>query len=179
LKIRTILGGIALYSCAFFSGSAWAEITADASGDPAAVKTVNGENYDKEGNPTFKIETDGTVDWYTYSGYLRFNSMCIVCHGPDGSGSSYAPNLTSSLKAINYGEFLSIVAQGRKNISASTEFVMPSFGDNKNVTCYLDNIYIYLRGRTDGAVGRGRPEKHAPKPPEAGKAENDCMGPPS
>ena len=54
---------------------------------------------------------------------------------------------------------------------------MPSFGDNRNVTCYLDNIYIYLRGRTDGAVGRGRPEKHDPKPPAAAKAENECMGP--
>jgi len=26
-------------------------------------------------------------------------------------------------------------------------------------------------------VGRGRPEKHEPKPPAVAKAENDCMGP--
>jgi methanol metabolism-related c-type cytochrome len=167
--------GVALYSCAALSGIA----CADGSGDPAAVKDVNGEYYDKEGNPTYKVGEDGAVDWYTYSGYLRFNSMCIVCHGPDGAGSSYAPALVNSLKTISYGEFLSIVAQGRNNVSASTDFVMPAFGDNRNVTCYLDNIYIYLRGRANDAVGRGRPEKHQPKPPAAAKAENDCMGPPA
>ncbi len=172
MNIRVILMGLALCSCAAFSGSA----LADASGDPKAVKDVNGQYYDKEGNPTFKVGDDGTVDYYTYSGYLRFNSMCNVCHGPDGSGSSYAPNLTNSLNTLNYGEFLAIVAQGRKNVSSSTDFVMPSFGDNKNVVCYLDNIYIYLRGRSDGAVGRGRPAKHDPKPPAAAKAENECMG---
>ena len=85
------MAGVALYSCAFYSGNAWAA-NDDGSGDPTAVKDVNGEYYDKEGNPTFKVEEDGTVDWYTYSGYLRFNSMCIVCHGPDGAGSSYAPS---------------------------------------------------------------------------------------
>ncbi len=173
MNIRVILMGLAL--CAAFGGSA----LADASGDPKAVKDVDGQYYDKEGNPTFHIAKDGAVDWYTYSGYLRFNSMCFVCHGPDGSGSSYAPDLTKSLNTLNYGEFLAIVAQGRKNVSAATEFVMPGFGDNKNVVCYLDNIYIYLRGRTDGAVGRGRPAKHAPKPPAAAKAEDECMGPSS
>ncbi len=142
---------------------------------PAAVKDVNGQYYDKQGTPTFKVE-NGNVDWYTYSGYLRFNSMCIVCHGPDGAGSSYAPALTNSLKTLNYADFLGIVAQGRTNVSAATGFVMPAFGDNKNVVCYLDNIFTYLRGRSDGAVGRGRPEKHDPKPAAAAKAENECMG---
>ncbi|MGO9485806.1 MAG: c-type cytochrome, methanol metabolism-related [Rhodomicrobium sp.] len=165
--------GFALFSCALFSGNAWA----DASGDPAAVKEVNGEWYDKDGNPTFHIGPDGEVDWYTFSGYLRFNSICIVCHGPDGAGSSYAPALTNSFKTLNYGEFLAIVAEGRKNVSASTDYVMPAFGNNRNVVCYLDNIYVYLRARSDGAMGRGRPEKHVPKPPAVAKAEDQCMGP--
>ncbi len=110
-------------------------------------------------------------------GYLRYNSTCIVCHGPDGAGSTYAPALTDSLKRLSYPEFLAIVAQGRKNVSAATEFVMPAFGENKNVICYINNIYTYLRARADGAVGHGRPEKHAPKPPAAAQAENQCMGP--
>jgi methanol metabolism-related c-type cytochrome len=150
---------------------------ADGSGDPTAVKEVNGEYFDKEGNPTYKILPDGTVDWYTFSGYLRYNSMCIVCHGPDGAGSSFAPALTDSLKTLSYGEFLSIVAQGRKNVSASADYVMPAFGENKNVVCYLDNIFAYLRARSDGALGRGRPQKHVPKPPAVAKAEDQCMGP--
>ncbi len=149
----------------------------DGSGNPTAVKDVNGEYFDKDGNPTFKVQPDGTVDWYTFSGYLRYNSMCIVCHGPDGAGSTYAPALTDSPKHLSYGEFLAIVAEGRKNVSAATENVMPSFGQNRNVVCYIDNIYVYLRARADGAVGRGRPEKHEPKSPATAKADNDCMGP--
>jgi len=54
---------------------------------------------------------------------------------------------------------------------------MPAFGDNKNVVCTLDGIYVYLRARSNGAVGRGRPAEHLPKPPEAAKAEADCMAP--
>ena len=67
--------GVALYSCAAFSGIA----CADGSGDPAAVKDVNGEYYDKEGNPTYKVGEDGTVDWYTYSGYsaLQLYVHCL------------------------------------------------------------------------------------------------------
>ena len=62
-------------------------VFAEGAVDPAAVKSEDGKYLDKEGNPTFKI-TDGTVDWYTYSGYRRYHSECHVCHGPDGMGST-------------------------------------------------------------------------------------------
>ena len=65
----------------------------DGSGDPAAVKSDDGKWSDKDDNPTFKIEPDGTVDWYTYVGFTRYSSECLRCHGPDGMGSSYAPAL--------------------------------------------------------------------------------------
>jgi methanol metabolism-related c-type cytochrome len=149
---------------------------ADGSGDPAAVKSENGKYLDSQGNPTYKIQSDGTVDWYTYSGYRRYHSECHVCHGPDGMGSSYAPALKDSLKTMSYGEFLSIVASGRKNISTSQENVMPAFGDNPNVTCYLDDIYAYLRARANDAVARVRPAKHEDKSPAYTQAENSCMG---
>ncbi len=171
--MRALFAGLSLCFFVLLPGDAGA----DPSGNPAAVKEVNGEYFDAQGNPTFKIAPDGTVDWYTFSGYLRFNSTCIVCHGPDGAGSTYAPALTDSLKNLTYGEFLAIVAQGRQNVGTASDNVMPAFGENKNVVCYLDNIYVYLRGRSDGAVGRGRPEKHVPKPPAVAKAEDECMGP--
>ena len=41
---------------------------AEAPVDPAAVKSEDGKYFDKEGNPTYKVAADGTVDWYTYSG---------------------------------------------------------------------------------------------------------------
>ena len=74
------------------------------------VKEEDGKYFDADGNPTFKIQDDGTVDWYTFSGYRRYHSDCHVCHGPDGVGSSYAPALADSLKTIDYATFLSIVA---------------------------------------------------------------------
>ena len=63
---------------------------------PGAVKDVNGKYYDREEYPTFKVKRDGTVDWYTFSGYLRYSSTCVVCHGPDGAGSAFAPALSDS-----------------------------------------------------------------------------------
>jgi methanol metabolism-related c-type cytochrome len=144
--------------------------------DPTAVKSEDGKYLDKEGNPTFKVAQDGTVDWYTYSGYRRYHSECHVCHGPDGMGSSYAPALKDSLKTMSYADFLGIVAGGRKNVTTSQENVMPAFGDNPNVACYMDDLYVYLRARANDAVGRVRPAKHEDKPPAAQQAEDGCMG---
>ena len=45
---------------------------------------------------------------------------------------------------------------------------MPRFGDNKNVMCYIDDIYVYLRARADDAVPGGRPDEANPKPPAFG-----------
>jgi len=149
---------------------------ADGSGDPAAVKSVDGKYFDKDGNPTYKIQADGTVDWYTYSGYRRYHSECHVCHGPDGEGSTYAPALKDSLKRISYNDFLGIVAGGRKNVGTAQDSVMPAFGTNPNVMCYIDDIYIYLRSRANEAFGRARPEKREPRPEAFTKAEDACFG---
>src|SRR5829696_7762934 len=105
-----------------------------------AVTEEDGKYLDAEGNPTYKIEK-GTVDWYTFSGYRRYHSDCHVCHGPDGEGSSYAPALKDSLKTMSYSEFSAVVAGGRRNVSSSRENVMPAFGTNKNVACYMDDIF--------------------------------------
>lgn len=143
--------------------------------DPSAVEVEDGKNYDAEGTPTFDIAEDGTVDWYTYSGFRRYHSECHVCHGPDGLGSTYAPALTESLKRIDYGEFLQIVASGRRGGSGG-QSVMPAFGTNPNVMCYIDDIYIYLRARSHDALGRGRPAKRADKPEAYAEMEDACMG---
>jgi len=140
--------------------------------DPTAVKSEDGKYLDKEGNPTFKVASDGTVDWYTYSGYRRYHSECHVCHGPDGMGSTYAPGVTDSLKTMSYGDFMSVVASGRQNGNS----VMPALGDNPNVACYMDDLYVYLRARANDAIGRVRPAKKEDKPEAYTQAENSCMG---
>lgn len=149
---------------------------ADPPGDPKAVSDDAGMWKDKNGDPTYKVEPDGTVDWYTYSGFRRYSAECLRCHGPDGEGSSYAPALANSLKTIGYAEFYGIVVGGRRNLGAGQEKVMPAFADDKNVMCYLNDIYVYLRSRSTDAVPRGRPAKHAPKPEGFTAAEDKCMG---
>jgi methanol metabolism-related c-type cytochrome len=149
---------------------------ADMPGDPAAVTNDQGMWRDKNGDPTYKVSTDGTVDWYTFSGFRRYNSICFVCHGPDGEGSSFGPALADSVKTMSYAEFYGTVVSGKQDLGAGQEKVMPAFADNKNVMCYLNDIYVYLRARSQDAIPRGRPAQHADKPPEFAEAETKCMG---
>jgi hypothetical protein len=136
--VKTLFGAA---MAALIIALCWSSLAAaDGSGDPAAVKDEDGKYFDKEGNPTYKVQADGTVDWHTYSG------------------------------------FLAVVAGGRRNVNSAQENVMPAFGTNANVMCYLDDIFVYLRARADDAVGRGRPEKHAEKPAAASAAEDTCFG---
>jgi methanol metabolism-related c-type cytochrome len=159
------------------NGTANAETPTPAASSAAVASSSDGKYLDAEGNPTFRIDPDGKVDWYTYSGFLRYHSECHVCHGPDGLGSTYAPALADSVKTMDYQTFVQTVVQGRKNLTTGNEKVMPSFGVNKNVMCYLDDIYTYLRARGVGDLPRARPPSHDPKPQAARTADEACMGP--
>ncbi len=150
-------------------------VRAEPPGDPTAVKSVDGKYFDKNGDPTYKVQADGTVDWYTFSGYRRYHAECHVCHGPNAEGSTYAPALKNSVKNFNYAEFYGIVVGGRENKVAGNDSVMPAFADNKNAMCYIDDLYIYLRARSTEAVARGRPEKKEEKPAAFAEAEAKCM----
>lgn len=132
----------------------------------------DGKWLTSEDVPTFHIDEDGTVDWYTFSGYRRYHSECHVCHGPDGQGSTYAPAIAGSAVSLDYYDFIDVVVNGRVNGNN----VMPSFGTNLNVMCYLDDIYVYLKAVGAGAIPRGRPGQRADKPDGYAEAENACMG---
>jgi methanol metabolism-related c-type cytochrome len=174
LQRTQLLAAIVAASLAFPSGIAYS--VTDGSGDPTAVKSEDGKWTDKEGSPTFKVETDGTIDWYTYVGFTRYSAECLRCHGPDGMGSTYAPALIDSMKQLSYADFYATVASGKRAVSASQDLVMPALGQDKNVMCFIDEIYAYLRARSDDAVGRGRPQKHTAKPAGFEKAVDECMG---
>src|SRR5262245_5536342 len=174
MPVRQLIASLVLAGCTFVLGAAIA--FGDGSGDPTAVKSEDGKYYDKESNPTYKVQDDGTVDWFTYSGYRRYHSDCHVCHGPDGEGSTYAPALSKSLQTISYPDFANVVVNGRKNVSTAQESVMPGFGTNRNVMCYLDDIFVYLRARTNEAIPRGRPSKREDKSDSVTKFENSCLG---
>jgi methanol metabolism-related c-type cytochrome len=144
---------------------------------PKPASDKDGKYFDANGDPTFRMDADGKVDWFTYSGFLRYHSECHVCHGPDGMGSTYAPALADSMKTMDYATFLATVAQGKQDLQAGQEKVMPTFGLNKNVMCYVDDIFIYLKARAVGDLPRARPPSHDPKPQSAKDAQDACMGP--
>jgi len=101
---------------------------------------------------------DGKGDIHLYNGYRRYGDACLRCHGPDGSGGSYAPDLTESLHRLSEDVFKDTVINGRIS-TAKANSVMPPFGESQDVVLYLDDIYAYLKARSDGALGRGKPER--------------------
>jgi methanol metabolism-related c-type cytochrome len=139
-------------------------------------KVEDGKYFNKDDVPTYNIQADGTVDWYTYSGFRRYHSDCHVCHGPDGLGSTYAPGLVDSVKRLSYEDFQSIIANGRQVTGAAGASVMPAFGTNPNVMCYLDDIWVYLKARAEGGLERNRPPKREDQPAANKEYEKSCMG---
>lgn len=176
--MKSVLSAALAVALALSMSSAVAAQTA-AQAAPAAEKTLDkdtGKWMTKAGDPTYNIQADGTVDWFVHSGFRRYHSECHVCHGPEGAGSTYAPALTESLKTLSYADFARIVASGQQNVRFQNNSVMPALGDNKNVMCYLDDMYIYLKALSDGAFPGGRPKARVDKAKGQGDFENACLG---
>lgn len=157
--------------------AALAAVSAPASADNFEVAyELDGKYFTEDDIPTFKIAEDGTVDWLTFSGFRRYHAECHVCHGPDGEGSSYAPALKASAIDMDYYDFIDVIVNGRKVVGADANQVMPAFGTNKNVMCYIDDLYVYLKARGAEAIPRGRPAKKEAKTDAYVEAEDACMG---
>jgi hypothetical protein len=77
---------------------------------------------------------------------------------------------------MSYPEFMMIVAAGREVVRADKQSSMPALGNNLNVRCYMEDLYVYLKARADGGLPRGRPAKRADKPDAAEKHEKACLG---
>ena len=91
------------------------------------------------------------VDLFMVKGFRAF-SQCQVCHGLDANGSSFAPSLVEKLKEIDRARFDEVVTNGFKGQIG----VMPPWKENPNVMKKLDNLYVYLKARSDGAIPPGR-----------------------
>ena len=133
------------------------------------VKFSDGRYRNKDGDPQFVVTKDYMVDWGTWNGFRRYHDACHVCHGPNALGSTFAPALADSLKTMDYNTFLATVSGGRVVNRAGTTYVMPSFGLDRNIMCYIDDIYTYIKARSAGAMPPGRPNGR-----EARQAANDC-----
>ena len=91
---------------------------------------------------------DGKIDKNTFEGWRSFRGgTCGTCHGGAGQGGA-GPNLTLSLvEKIDKEMFVKIVTNG------SSGTLMKPFKNNNRVIDNLDNIYAYLKARSDGVLG--------------------------
>ena len=163
-------------------------VTAEGAADNAAVQAAakdlgvifkDARYRDKDGHPAPAVSKDYKVDWGTWQGFRRYHDACHVCHGPNALGSSFAPSLGDSLKTMDYETFFGTVVGGRIADRGGTKYVMPAFGEDRNIMCYLDDIYTYIKARSlnmdgKGGLPAGRPNGREDISPEAKKNASDC-----
>jgi hypothetical protein len=96
-----------------------------------------------------------TVTQAVYDGWKQFNLNCARCHGEDVLGTTIAPHLIVSLKPdgpINTKElFMQTVCAGRPT-KGMPSWCALGLGMDK-----IDEIYQYVKGRSDAKIGPGRP----------------------
>jgi hypothetical protein len=131
---------------------------------------------------TYRV-IDGKVDWGTYAGWFTYHLSCHMCHGQDASGTDVAPDLRQSLKTMTQVEFANKIL-ARYRILGPSPDVPPDEASRKSLTDevlqqrrgewgrvempvwladpgmkpHVLDLYAYLKARSDGAIGSGRPK---------------------
>lgn len=102
----------------------------------------------------YMVTNGDQLDTDSYNGFKLYRNWCARCHGTYGQGLA-GPNLAESLAKITYEEFMNTVAEGKSGQLGS----MPAWKSNQAVMNGRDNIYSYLKARSDGALGPVKPRK--------------------
>ena len=98
----------------------------------------------------YKVADGNKVDAQTLNGWRTWRALaCERCHGAAQEG-MVGPSLLNSLKVLTKDQFKDTVLHGR------IEKGMPNFDGSKMVVENIDNLYSYLKGRSDGAIQPGR-----------------------
>jgi mono/diheme cytochrome c family protein len=94
---------------------------------------------------------DGTkVDSETMKGFRAWRqAACDRCHGAEQEG-MVGPSLITSLKTLSKDDFVKVVRDGRLDKG------MQSFGNSPVVMDNINQLYAYLKGRSDGAITQSR-----------------------
>jgi len=102
----------------------------------------------------YTITNGNELDASTYNGFKVFRNWCARCHGTYGQG-MVGPNLADSLKLISKEQFYNSVENGKVGSIGS----MPAWKTNREVMKNRDQLYAYLKARSDGAIGVEKPTK--------------------
>jgi mono/diheme cytochrome c family protein len=136
------------------AGAATASETAKTESAPAAPAPADAA---KPAESATVVKTDlytvadGTkVDAKTLDGFKIWRAAaCDRCHGANQEG-MVGPSLVESLKKLTKAEFVTTMTEGR------LEKGMPAWNTNDQVMKGMDNLYAYLKGRSDGAITKAK-----------------------
>lgn len=102
--------------------------------------------------PLYKVVDGYKVDPKTMDGFRAWRAAaCDRCHGASQQG-LVGPSLLERMKTLTKEEFVKVVRDGRLDKG------MQSFGTSPIVMSNMDNLYAYLKGRSDGAITRAKVE---------------------
>ena len=121
----------------------------------ASAATAFGQAASSPGgakSPPYTVVDGYKVDPNTLQGFRTWRSAaCDRCHGANQEG-LVGPSLINSLKTMSKDDFKKTVTEGR------LEKGMVSFKTSPQVMDNLDNLYAYLKGRSDGAITKAKVE---------------------
>lgn len=112
----------------------------------------------------YTVKDGNKVDDKTLAGWKTWRAMaCERCHGAEQEG-LVGPSLVNSLKTLSKEDFHTTITNGRP------EKGMPNFGGVATVQNNWENLYNYLKGRSEGKIAPGHlyptSQADAPAPPE-------------
>ena len=102
-----------------------------------------------DGKP-YKVVDGFKVDAYTMTGFRTWRqAACDRCHGANQEG-MVGPSLVESLKVLSKDDFIATLTNGRP------EKGMPQWKENPTVMDNINQLYAYLKGRSDGAITKSK-----------------------
>jgi mono/diheme cytochrome c family protein len=103
--------------------------------------------------PLYHVVDGYKVDANTMNGFRAWRAAaCDRCHGANQQG-LVGPSLIESLKTLSKEDFVKTVRDGRLDKG------MMSFASSKMVMDNIDNLYAYLKGRSNGDITRAKVEE--------------------
>lgn len=102
----------------------------------------------------YSVVDGNKLDEHSYAGYKIYRTWCAACHGTYGQG-MIGPDLAESLTLISREQFDETVENGK----TGPKGVMPPWKTNAKVMENRDQLYAYLKARSDGAIGVEKPKK--------------------
>jgi mono/diheme cytochrome c family protein len=106
-----------------------------------------------DSQPLYHVVDGYKVDANTMNGFRAWRAAaCDRCHGANQEG-LVGPSLIVSLKTLSKEDFIKTVRDGRLDKG------MVSFASSKTVMDNIDNLYAYLKGRSNGDITRAKVEE--------------------